>query len=380
MSRIPADSLLLAAFRTVVQEDQLTEMLAHTIDHDDDFCTALRPSLEVPPTLRKLSVLTQRRTPTGDRRIDLELRFGGNGEHIVWIEVKDHSPESEGQLATYKAELQRHWPDAHSLIALASAGHDILSNPVARSLTWQTIARTCERVGAARAGRQWRTAAANSRSEARQRSLADFIEFLKGRSLALSTEPIMPIDSLVAPRAEALLAANGTIAQVLDTAVAFMTDFENDVANRWPKQGIGAWRCRPSFHRTQESRTCRHVQGGPAFLRSVVRPNDEWDRPQDPRNAPAFAGGIWFSQTSPGLMNKLASAATGDIFINAEPKDCSVRKLLYLGELAAVGTTPIEQGEALGTWAQAAIGDVARFLRRCCFRVTDHRGDGPLYT
>jgi hypothetical protein len=360
MARLPATTLLAATLRTRVAEDQLTEMLAHLLDRDDDLLTNLRWILLVPENARKVSILTQRRTPAGNARIDLELRFAGLHDHVVWVEVKDESPESPGQLARYETELAEHSPHSHTLVALAPAGHTILSAERVQPLTWQSVARICETVGASRGGRNWRRSALEPTAESRQRSLVEFVEFLQQRRLALNTEPITALDALVAPRVEALLGPEGTIASVLDAAVAAMDGFDEDPSARWSKR-LDAWHGRVLIPSQLEiiQATSTFASSKPYVALSFV-PSDDWDREEDPRHSPAFAAGIWSEQPEDSLIAQLSKRKPPtDVFVHARQKDCSARMLLYLGEIANVGTTVTEQGEALGRWATRAIEHVA---------------------
>lgn len=234
MGKAPAKSLFEAVFRTRVAEDCLTEMLAYVLEADVQVRSEITPLLFVPAAAELGAIVTQRRTPSGRRRIDLELCFDSPA-FVVWIEVKDHAKEGLDQLADYQRELEKLCgPTACKLVALAPEGHPILSSAHASPLTWQRVADACETVAHRRGGGPWRSALKPG-ADHRQLDLRDFISRLQNLGVAMTPEPLSSLDTLIPSRAETLLESkDGTIAQLLDVAVQRMEGFEE--IGRYPIQ------------------------------------------------------------------------------------------------------------------------------------------------
>jgi hypothetical protein len=367
LARQPARSLFDAAFRTKVGEDALTEMLAHVLAYDSGVSTALAPLFGATAGTSSSQIVTQRRTPSGLRRVDLQVRFGGLSGHVAWVEVKDQHEEGYKQLSDLRDELDACYPGVSTrLIALAPTGHQILTSPHALPLTWQQVAEQCEAVGAARGGRHWRRTVRPT-SEAAQWTLRDFLLHLERVGVTMSTEPLSPLDVLIPSRAEQLLERkDGTIATILDAAVKIMEGFHE--TDRWPKTGeLSAWHGRvlaPKLGKSSDSVGGSLSTSARPGIRFV--PTDEYDRASDPRDQPAFVAGIWFEPDEavravledPSWRKTLSD----DVLVTVADDEYGVRRLWYVGEIVAAEATLAEQGEQLGRWATKTIEEMTTLI------------------
>lgn len=365
VSRPSADLLLEAITRTVIGEDQVTEVLSSVLASDGDLLRELTKTVKVPtPGWDRQVARTQLMTTAGRVDLELQLYAGPRLSGALWFENKDRAGYQDDQLPRYARELRARHGDVGRLLTITRAGAHV---PTPREcgapeLQWWHV--TWQQVAAAATRTAWRSPnpdAAGVDAAMRNRTRAELVKFLEGRNLA-HMDPVTTLDVVVARRGSDLLLR--VIPNLMGEACAAMEQLGPKLGWKKPAWqtvwGIGTQWLPLEPRKTHDWWPFADAYGD-AYAELLFRQSDPNAARDD---EPLFAAGWTFSNPPTEIREALLGWAPGEvdgdeIAVSDEGDIVRIAARKYLANLVLDGASYLEQVTVLSEWAESAVVNIA---------------------